>query len=194
MSDGTDPDDRVFAERFRHAYQATPLPEPEALRQVAARAVAGRLPRRRTSGLGAWFEPTLSLRPAVALAAAMALFAGGAFVSHRLESRGGHVPMPGPAGAARAPTQAVRFVFVDRTASRVALAGDFNGWDAGAAPLRSQPNGGAWSITLDLTPGWHSYAFVVDGAAWVPDPHAPRAPADDFGTLRSVVVVGEYGT
>ena len=194
MSDVTEPDDRGFAERFRHAYRATPLPAAEARRRAIARAVTEGQRGRRAAGLGTWFEPTLSLRPAVALAAAIALFAGGAFVARWIESRPGRMPALGRSAAAPSAARAVRFVFVDRTASQVAIVGDFNGWDARAARLRAQPGGGTWSITLDLTPGWHSYAFVVDGAEWVPDPHAPRAPADDFGTPRSVVVVGENGT
>src|SRR6266478_4133049 len=101
MSDVNEPDDRVFAERFRHAYRGTPLPEPEARRRVVARAVAGRRPGRRVPGLGAWFEPTLSVRPVVALAAAMALFVGGAFVAHRLDSRVGRTPVLGRFGDAR---------------------------------------------------------------------------------------------
>src|SRR5437899_2039207 len=160
MSDVNEPDDRVFAERFRHAYRGTPLPEPEARRRVVARAIAGRHPGRRVPGLGAWLEPTLSVRPIVALAAAMALFAGGAFVAHRLDGGADHTPMFGRSVDAQSSSRAVRFVFVDPTASQVALVGDFNGWDASVARLRSQPGGGAWSITVNLTPGWHSYAFV----------------------------------
>src|SRR5260221_1263742 len=101
MSDVNEPDDRVLAERFRQAYRGTPLPEPEARRRVVARAVAGRHPGQRVPGLGAWLEPTLGVRPVVALAAATALFLGGAFVAHRLDRGAEHAPMFGRSRGAR---------------------------------------------------------------------------------------------
>ena len=59
--------------------------------------------------------------------------------------------------------------------------------------MRRDPPGGTWTVNVPLSPGWHSYAFVVNGTRWVIDPQAPLAPAEDFGTPRSVVVVGEHG-
>ena len=122
-----------------------------------------------------------------------ALFFAGAFVAHRLDGQAGHMATTRPATAYAEPHR-VRFVFVAPTASRVALVGDFNGWDTDATRLRREPGEAAWSASVDLAPGWHAYAFVVDGAEWVPDPLAPLAPADGFGTPRSVVVVRGSGT
>ena len=85
----------------------------------------------------------------------------------------------------------VQFVLVAPSASRVALVGDFNNWDAAATPLREASAEGVWSVTLPLTPGRHIYAFVVDDSKWVPDPSAARAPEDDFGVPNSVIVVGD---
>lgn len=87
----------------------------------------------------------------------------------------------------------VQFVFVAPTARQVSLVGDFNDWDVGSAPLRAVPAGGVWTIEVPLTPGRHRYAFVVDGRQWLPDPAAPPAVGDDFGTPSSVVTVAEQG-
>lgn len=87
----------------------------------------------------------------------------------------------------------VQFVLVAPTARQVSLVGDFNDWDVGSAPLRAVPAGGVWTIEVPLTPGRHRYAFVVDGRQWLPDPAAPPAVGDDFGTPSSVVTVVEQG-
>jgi hypothetical protein len=193
MSEPREPDDREFSERFRQAYERTPLPGAEARARIVVAARSRPRPRRGWFGLAEWIEPrTITLRPIAAVAAAITLVAVGALLAHRLESPGRH-HLTSNASAKWTPgTRAVRFVFVDGSASQVALVGDFNGWDASATPMRREPNG-PWTISVSLPPGWHSYAFVIDGATWAPDPNAPLAPKDDFGTPRSVVVVGEHG-
>jgi 1,4-alpha-glucan branching enzyme len=54
--------------------------------------------------------------------------------------------------------------------------------------------GGTWSVAIQLPPGRHVYAFVVNGAngttQWVADPTAPLAPEDGLGAPNSVVLVG----
>jgi len=73
-------------------------------------------------------------------------------------------------------------------AHEVSLAGTFNRWDAHVTPLvRSGPTG-VWTATLTLPAGQHQYAFVVDGARWVPDPGAP-AVDDGFGRRNSVLTL-----
>lgn len=86
--------------------------------------------------------------------------------------------------------EVVRFVIVAPSASRVALVGDFNGWNAAATPLVRDVAGGAWTVTVSLAPGRYEYAFVVDGRAWVADPAAPIALEDDFGAPSSLLTVG----
>jgi hypothetical protein len=88
---------------------------------------------------------------------------------------------------ATVPTQ---FVLDAQRASRVALVGDFNGWDATATPLTRDSSSGIWTVTVPLTPGRHVYAFMVDGKAWTLDPRAPAAQDPEFGTPSSVVLVG----
>ncbi len=85
------------------------------------------------------------------------------------------------------PTQ---FVLEARRATRVALVGDFNAWDAKHTPLVRDSASGIWTATVRLVPGRHVYAFMVDGATWTLDPRAPSAHDPDFGTPSSVVLVG----
>lgn len=84
------------------------------------------------------------------------------------------------------PTQ---FVLDAPRASRVALVGDFNAWDAAATPLARVSSGGIWTATVALPPGRHTYAFMVDTVLTL-DPRAPAAKDADFGTPSSVVLVG----
>jgi 1,4-alpha-glucan branching enzyme len=85
------------------------------------------------------------------------------------------------------PTQ---FVLDAPRAARVALVGAFNGWNAAATPLARVSSSGLWTVTVPLTPGRHTYAFMVDDSAWTLDPRAPAAQDADFGTPSSVVLVG----
>jgi hypothetical protein len=101
-------------------------------------------------------------------------------------------PRPGPAASGR-PTAAaapqaevvlVRFVLVTPGAHRVALAGDFNGWDPGHTLLEDADGRGTFAANLWLPRGTHEYMFVVDGQ-WVPDPSAPVRIPDGFGRTNS---------
>ena len=55
-------------------------------------------------------------------------------------------------------------------ARRVALAGDFNRWDALATPMCRESDG-RWTASLELPPGYHRYVFLVDGKPKL-DPNA----------------------
>lgn len=105
-------------------------------------------------------------------------------------------PAPPPlAPVAAAPESvSVRFVLHAPDAQHVAVAGSFNQWDPGAAPLVRSGRDGVWTATLTLPVGQHQYTFVVDGTRWVPDPAAP-AVDDGFGGGRrnSVVAVTAQG-
>ena len=101
-------------------------------------------------------------------------------------------PRPGSLGTGR-PTAAaahepevvlVRFVLVTLGAHRVALAGDFNGWDPGHTLLENADGRGTFAANLWLPRGAHEYMFVVDGQ-WVPDPSAPARIPDGFGRTNS---------
>ena len=113
------------------------------------------------------------LAPALAAAAALALWLG----------RPAAIPSPHTTGA----LVTVRFVLVAPGARNVSVAGTFNQWDPAATPLVRSAND-VWTATLTLPTGQHQYAFVVDGARWVPDPAAP-AVNDGFGRRNSVLTL-----
>lgn len=96
---------------------------------------------------------------------------------------------PGAANRPMVDTTIVQFVLVAPGAATVSLVGDFNDWDGATTPMHPVRSGAMWSVTVPLPAGRHRYAFLVDGARWLSDPSAPRAP-DDFGTPSSVVTVG----
>ena len=87
-------------------------------------------------------------------------------------------------------SQRVQFVLVAPDAKKVAVVGDFNGWDAQHAGYQAQHRGGGvWSVTAPVPVGHHRYSFVVDDSVWVADPTAPRAVDNDFGMNNSAIVV-----
>lgn len=145
---------------------------------------------------------TVRLSPLGALGAAAAIAAllfGGVWAGRR--SAVDALPGPGlatsiaaqapSAGAGSSAVQSVRFEVAAPGAAQVTLVGDFNDWNPAATPLRATRRNGVWSVTVPIAPGRHEYAFVVDGERWIPDPHAPRAAAADFGSANSVVTVAE---
>ncbi len=92
-------------------------------------------------------------------------------------------------------SDAVRFdITLPANANRVAIVGDFNGWDASATPMqakRESKNGRAtWSAQIALAPGRHVYAFVIDGQRWLVDPLAPQVQDTGFGPSNALMVDG----
>ncbi len=84
--------------------------------------------------------------------------------------------------------QLVRFSLAGAHATRVTVAGSFNGWNTSATPLRRVGNA-TWVADVPLKAGRYVYQFVLDDHRWVQDPNAPRDPGDDFGKSNSVVTV-----
>lgn len=64
------------------------------------------------------------------------------------------------------------------------LAGDFTEWQKRAIPMKSSGNG-VWTASVNLTPGEHSYLFIVDGE-WCDDPECSVRIANPFGGLNMV--------
>ena len=81
----------------------------------------------------------------------------------------------------------IRFTYRDANAGSVSWAGDFNGWNATANPMKNE--GGVWSVTLKLPPGEQAYKFVVDGQ-WFADPEN-GATKGEFG--NSVITLDPKG-
>jgi hypothetical protein len=72
-------------------------------------------------------------------------------------------------GRLRDTLRLVRLMFDDPAARRVAVVGDFNGWQLEATPRRQDPSSGRWEARLALPDGEHRYAIVVDNTRWVGD-------------------------
>jgi 1,4-alpha-glucan branching enzyme len=72
-------------------------------------------------------------------------------------------------------------------AREVCLAGNFNGWDSNARPLKQQKNG-TWKTTVSLEPGVYEYRFLVDGC-WVDDPRCMERTENEFGSCNCLIRV-----
>ncbi|MBL0939195.1 MAG: isoamylase early set domain-containing protein [Gemmatimonadaceae bacterium] len=97
-----------------------------------------------------------------------------------------------PVGVTREESDgAIRFdLTLPESAREVSLVGDFNGWDENATPMIRRSADGTWSARVPLSPGRHTYAFVVDGQQWLVDPLAPQVPDAGFGPTNAVIVEG----
>ena len=149
-------------------------------------------PGRRTRG---WtISPPTAIAAALAFTALGAAAAAGLYSIRDREARVASTPAAAaPTRAAGSTQQQIRFALVAPGATHVSLVGDFNRWDAKATPMRPLGDGRLWIVEVPLAPGRHVYAFVVDGDV-TPDPAAPRAGEEDFGTPSSVVLVGARGS
>lgn len=96
---------------------------------------------------------------------------------------------PGPSGGAVANATdvvQVRFVLLAKGARRVAIAGDFNGWNAEGTVLENADGQGTFVATVPLPRGAHEYMFLVDGK-WLTDPAAHETRPDGFGRSNAVL-------
>lgn len=80
----------------------------------------------------------------------------------------------------------VKFSYKDSSATRVAIAGDFNNWNSVKDWLIK--NGDTWEIEILLAKGKHVYKFIVDGN-WKIDPLNPDTEDDNLGGKNSVIIV-----
>lgn len=76
-------------------------------------------------------------------------------------------------------------------ATQVILAGSFNKWNTEALKMKKTADG--WAITLQLSPGTHSYKFIVDGN-WIHDPANPEKTLNEYGGLNSVLSISSPTT
>ncbi|MFA5075529.1 MAG: AAA family ATPase [Candidatus Babeliales bacterium] len=72
-------------------------------------------------------------------------------------------------------------------ASRVYVAGDFNGWKTDDTTLMEQDNG-VWKKRVSLTAGQYRYKFVKDGE-WIEDPANPKVATNPYGQKDSLIEV-----
>ena len=80
----------------------------------------------------------------------------------------------------------VRFVLVANGAKKVAVVGDFNGWDPQHSLLEDADGKGTFAVTLRVPKGPHEYMFWVDGK-WVTDPGASERRPDGFGRTNAIL-------
>jgi len=78
----------------------------------------------------------------------------------------------------------VRFAVLAPHARRVALVGDFNGWDRRRHPMRLRAAAGVWELFIPRLSAGERYRFAIDGADATPladrnDPAARLIGADD---------------
>ncbi len=103
----------------------------------------------------------------------------GGFASAALEWRlsdPAPAPEPLPVRVLDPPTGRVLFRVARESATAVAVAGDFSDW----RPRPLQPVEGGWAVEMNVEPGFHRYAFLVDGEWWVPE-DAPGRSTDEWG-------------
>ena len=153
---------------------------------------------RQLAGTGLWRWMTRSRTINVSPLAGLALAAGLAGIVALAARRDDAAPIGAPQPTVAVPPAApahrmTEFIFVNPSASQVAIVGDFNDWDQRVSQLRRMGDG-IWAITIPLAPGRYHYTFVVDGTTWVADPAAPRTLEDDFGRPNSVITVGDATT
>jgi hypothetical protein len=158
--------------------------------------VVRELPRHAQSSL--WARLTTPQRVTImpltwgVLAASLAMFAllGAAHAYQDVHRAAAPIAQALFPKSVKAKSEPVQFVLVAPDAKKVAVVGDFNGWDASHADFQAKhTGGGVWSVTVRVPPGHHRYSFVVDDSLWVADPIAPRAADNDFGLPNSAIVV-----
>ena len=194
-----EPEQDPYVEWIAREARRPAIIDPAAKARLLAAVRAEPLPRRQRARWGWFLNPRpLTLSPLGGLALAASLVGVGVMAG-LLKTHGDGQVVPGRSSIVAPPLElpvhdtVLKFVLVAPHAKGVALVGDFNDWNAAATPMARTPTGGTWSVALQLKPGRHVYAFIVDGVngvQWVTDPGAPLAPADGFGTPNSVVLVG----
>jgi Glycogen recognition site of AMP-activated protein kinase len=177
-----------------------PVQTDQAARERIMAAVrAEPLPRRRSSIWERVIAPrSLTLSPMAGSLLAAGLVGIGVLAGALASNRDGRPSVGQPQAVAPGlpvslqSSDIVKFVFVAPKAGKVSLVGDFNDWDETRSPKMEPDKNGLWSVTLPLTVGRHTYAYVVDGT-WLADPSAPMA-GDGFGHMNSVKVVTKGST
>lgn len=75
-------------------------------------------------------------------------------------------------------------------AARVAVTGDFNGWNERATPMR-QDRDGIWRATVELPTGRRfEFRYVIDGQ-WQTDYYADGSVITEYGSENSVIDTSE---
>ena len=75
------------------------------------------------------------------------------------------------------------------SASKVALAGDFNDWDTKSIPMKKLKSG-EFSVSVDLKIGReYQFKYLIDAKEWLNEEAADKLVINEFHGENSVVVV-----
>ncbi len=80
-----------------------------------------------------------------------------------------------------------RFVYIDKDAESVAVAGDFSDWDPVNLNRKTLNGQEVWTGLVPMKKGEHRYMFVKNGREWVTDPLATNYENDGFGNKNAVI-------
>ena len=80
-----------------------------------------------------------------------------------------------------------RFVLYEPDVRQVELVGSFTGWQR--TPMKSVGNSGYWELNLELAPGEHRFAYILDGSRQMADPTLSIREKDDFGGENSILLM-----
>jgi 1,4-alpha-glucan branching enzyme len=83
----------------------------------------------------------------------------------------------------------IEFRFYRPGATKVAIAGTFNGWSQRDLLMR-QTGDGWWTLEVEIEPGEHQFRYFADGA-WYTDFAANGIEYTKFGCNSVLVVPGE---
>ena len=97
-------------------------------------------------------------------------------------------PQGVPLLGVRSTRQGALFVQPATLGAKVAIAGDFNGWNPAAGVMKLNESLGIYELTLRLPAGAYQYRLVVDGA-WMADPYNRNRTTNPFGEPNSVLEI-----
>jgi hypothetical protein len=80
-----------------------------------------------------------------------------------------------------------RFVLFEPAANQVELAGSFTEWQR--VPMRRAGDSGYWEVNIQVPPGEHRFAYILDGNRQMADPTLSASEKDDFGGQNSILSV-----
>lgn len=109
------------------------------------------------------------------------------------EKKGEKVPKKASKERVRSPRskakdlRKVELLFQAEEANEVFVAGDFNGWDPTATPMKRHKEG-LWKAKLKLKPGRYEYKFLADGQ-WINYVRGVERVPNPFGTENMVLWV-----
>ncbi len=80
-----------------------------------------------------------------------------------------------------------RFVYIDKEAESVSVAGDFSDWNPIELTRQNLNGQQVWTGLVPMDRGEHRYMFIKNGEKWVTDPLAPVQQDDGFGNKNAVI-------